>query len=77
MKSYEQAVDEGYLVPWKTIDCVFGSKCWCKEIVLVDPIKYIHIGQENEHKTIIDSAILDKKMAEYIVDLHNEKIISK
>lgn len=82
MKSYEQAIDEGYLAPWKVLDCEKGPTCWCKRIVLIDPIKYNYINSDGNaeelfHRTIIDSAILDKKMAEYIVNLHNEKIFSK
>lgn len=73
--NFEQARELSFLVPWKTMECHVGSKCWCRRIVPVEPIllyTYNESSDYEEEYEIVGDAAIDQKTAEYIVKLHNE-----
>jgi hypothetical protein len=47
-ENYDKAKMYSLTVPWKLKTCSVGEDCWCRIIVQVEPIKYIHkIGEYN------------------------------
>jgi len=73
MKSFQQARLESFNVEWKLGYCAQGDNCWCRTIQPVEPILY----DDNEEYFVVGQATIDKKTAEYIVKLHNNKIKKK
>ena len=71
--NFDQAKEQSFLVPWKTMECFTGPECWCRIIVPVEPILYSHEESPDvKHEyVIVDAGALDQETAEYFVDLHN------
>ena len=71
--NFDQAREQSFLVPWKTMECFSGPECWCRIIVPVEPILYSHEESPDvKHEyVIVDAGALDQESAEYIVRLHN------
>ena len=78
--NFEQAKEYSFLVPWKTMQCFSGPDCWCRMIVPIESIKYEeyykNVGATiyREYDVIVDAAAIDEETAEYIVNLHNERL---
>jgi len=74
--NFEQAREQSFLVPWKTMECFSGPECWCRIIVPVEPILYTHPDTYDKtyEYNIVDAGALDQTTTEYIVRLHNNKI---
>lgn len=81
--TYEEALKYILTIPWKVDFCHVGESCWCRRIVPVEKIiiKIPMPGgrdgtwyQEDELDDIIGDSSIDAKTAEYIVNLHNEKL---
>lgn len=70
--SYKEAEDLLYKTKWKTSCCSQGRSCWCRLIVPVKKIKFIEHGGGEMY--IAGSGEIDKRAAEYIVKLHNDKL---
>ena len=72
---YDQAEKLALKTPWKIDTCHVGESCWCRIIVPETTINYQHIkdGMEDEYYIIGDGAI-NEDMANYIVELHNQKL---
>lgn len=68
--TYEEGLKESFKVKWKTVTCFAGEDCWCRMIVPEEKI----IVDGDEEITIVSSAALGKKEAEYIVNLHNKSL---
>lgn len=68
--TYDEALAKSFQVPWKTSQCIQGEKCWCRIIEPVDRI--IYDGDEEVY--IAGSGAIPKEYAEYIVDLHNQRL---
>ena len=71
--THEEAYDKATKVKWKVVPCISGEDCWCR---LVVPEETINYGHDNEVEIIGLSAV-SKKMAEYIVLVHNQSINSQ
>jgi len=70
--TYEEAYNKAIKVKWKVEPCFSGEDCWCRIIVPDEPIKY---GPNDvEEVQIVSSASINKKMAEHIVNIHNQCI---
>lgn len=76
MLTYEQAAEKSLQVPWKLDTCSQGETCWCRVVKPVEPILYMD-GEDQEEYWLVPSGQLDKRLAEYLVELHNEKLKSK
>lgn len=74
--NFEQAKELSFTVLWQAVECFSGPECWCRMIVPVEPIFYIHPeSPDTKHEyTILDAGSLDQTTAEYIVGLHNRSI---
>lgn len=77
-KSYEYAQQYSLNIPWKLDICNVGEECWCRMIVPTEKIEYTHkysSGKETtcEIEDIITDGAIDKDIAEYIVNLHNQR----
>ena len=73
MLTYEQAGEKSFQVPWKLDLCSQGEICWCRIVKPVEPILYMD-GEYQEEYLLAPSGHLDKRLAEYLVELHNEKL---
>lgn len=71
MLTYEQASEKSFQVPWKLDLCSQGETCWCRIVKPVEPIIYMD-GQDQEEYWLVPSGQLDKRLAEYLVKLHND-----
>ena len=70
--THEEAYDKATKVKWKVEPCFSGEECWCRLIV---PDEIINYGPDNvEEVYIVGSASINKKMAEHIVNIHNQYI---
>lgn len=70
--THEEAYNKVLKVKWKVEPCFSGEDCWRRIIVPDEPIKY---GSDNvEEVYIVNSASINKKMAEHIVHIHNQYI---
>lgn len=67
----EQAREYSFLVKWKVAECFSGSGCWCRRILPVGAISY---NDDTEEYEIVPDGAIDQKTAEYMVELHNNKI---
>lgn len=78
--NYEEALQKSLSVPWKIDVCNTGEDCWCRVIMPVETIEYTHrikdSGEERieEIDYIIPDGAVDKTTAEYIIEIHNEKV---
>lgn len=73
--TYEEAEILSYKVPWKSSTCHVGEMCWCRTIIAETPIMYQDIKSNlDDEYYIIGDASIDKKLAEYIVKLHNDNL---
>ena len=61
-----------YKKKWKTATCTLGEKCWCRCVVTADYSKIDN--PDNMYCCVIPSQSVNKKLAQYIVKLHNENI---
>jgi len=81
--TYKEAVQELYNRPWKTVTCSQGESCWCRIIETVEPIEYqVNKSEENEDtfeliSNVIPMGSIDKNVAEYVVNLHNNFLEKK
>jgi len=72
---YEEAEKLALKTPWKVDTCHVGESCWCRTIVPETPIEYFIVSEKTEEYYIIGSAAINEDMANYIVELHNQKLI--
>ena len=70
--TFDQAHKKLMSTPWKIKVCNSGERCWCRMIIPVEKIIY----NEIEEIYVIGDGSVDKATAEYIVELHNQKIIN-
>lgn len=77
--NYEQARKQSFNVPWKAAECFSGANCWCRIVVPVEPVYYTHPESPDvKHEyCIVEAGSLDQETAEYIVKLHNDKLLNK
>lgn len=68
--NYKEAYEKLLTVEWKTEKCG-QEKCWCLMIQPKEAIKY----DEIEEAYVCGSGSITKKLAKYIVNLHNNNII--
>lgn len=79
-ENHETALKYCSTVPWKVSVCNVGENCWCRTVVLEQPVYYVHRIKDLGESRIeqIDSIILDgsvdKITAEHIVKVHNKSI---
>ncbi len=74
--TYQEAEEKSFTVEWKLDTCSQGESCWCRVVKPVEPILYMD-GEDQEEYWLVPSGYLDKRLAEYLVELHNEKLKSK
>ena len=55
---------------WKTATCEDGAKCWCRLIVTEDYKKV----KDDMGDCITYAGHINKKVAQYLVKLHNEEL---
>jgi hypothetical protein len=72
--THEEAYNKALKVKWKVEPCFSGEDCWCRMIVPSEPINYNPDNVEEVY--IVSSAAINKKMAEHIVNLHNQSIVN-
>jgi hypothetical protein len=60
-----------FKIRWKTVVCHSGESCWCR---CISPEKNV-VYKDNEEVIIAPSGCLSKKVAEYLVDLHNSMLL--
>lgn len=74
MRSYDEAEELAYNSYWKTEECG-NENCWCALITPVDDIKYYY-GEANVEFiwSFVDSGAVNKRFAEYVVKMHNDKL---
>jgi hypothetical protein len=77
--TYNEAKNEALKQPWKIGECFSGSECWCRPIMVETPISWTYESVNNEiieevYEYVVQSAVLDKATAEYIVNLHNNSL---
>jgi hypothetical protein len=81
--SYEEAHRYSLTIPWKIELCNTGESCWCRVILPTETIKYKRIRDLDkmeiieEYEWIIPDGSIDKRTAEYAVNLHNSSIKKK
>lgn len=71
--THEEAVKKSFVTKWKLDTCNSGETCWCRLIIPETPIIY-EFGSSEEEYYIVGDGALDKKTAEYIVNLHNKSL---
>jgi len=71
----QEAVNESFNRKWKLGTCGQGETCWCRTITC-DPPLHIETDEEEEY-FVSPAGYMDVRLAEYIVELHNEKIKCK
>jgi len=71
MRTYKEAKEKALTVKWKTTVCAQGRKCWCR---IIEPVNKI-IYDEIEEYYVVGSGSIPKEEAEYLVKLHNEKLM--
>jgi len=54
---------------WKTIECISGKDCWCLPVVTEDYDK-------TKDDYIIGVGAVSKEMAEHIVKIHNDYLLT-
>lgn len=76
--THEEAIKYSLTIPWKVQECFSGPQCWCRMIVPVEIINFTYTLPDgtiqDTLEDIIDSAAIDQKTAEYIVNLHNKRL---
>jgi hypothetical protein len=70
--TYQEAYKKALEVKWKVGPCFSGEQCWCRIIMPEIPIKFDK--DDIEEVQIVSSASINKDMAEYIVELHNNNL---
>jgi hypothetical protein len=79
--SYEEAHKYSLTIPWKVEPCFSGETCWCRVILPIHTIKYKRIRDYDktevveEYEWIVPDGSIDKKTAEYIVQVHHDRLI--
>ena len=56
---------------WKIATCTDGADCWCRLIVTED---YKKAEDDNMNDCITYAGKITKRLAQYIVKLHNEEL---
>ena len=69
---YKEAEQKAFTIKWEVGTCNQGERCWCRTIKPIEPILF-EDGDSQEY-CIVGSGELHKEIAEYFVQLHNEKI---
>jgi hypothetical protein len=72
--TFEEAEKLAMTVKWKTGVCISGEICWCRTIEPIEPIFFLDTDGGKEPFFIARGGEMDKKLAEYFVKLHNEKV---
>ena len=73
--TFEEAQQKAFTIKWKVGTCNQGEDCWCRTIETIMPIFYKpHEKLDEQEYYVLGDAGLGKEMAEYFVQLHNEKI---
>lgn len=68
--TYQEALKHALTVPWKTVTCDEGTRCWCRGITPVDMV-----ADSDDNKVyIVATGEMQKEHAEHIVKLHNESL---
>lgn len=71
--TYKEALEQVKNVEWKTSICHSGEECWCRVIEPSEPLT----DDDGNEIYIATSGSIHKEHAEYIVNLHNEKLKNK
>lgn len=69
--TYQEAEKHLWEVPWRVTPCT-QKDCWCAGVGPVESIR--SAGEIEEEHYVIHSGVITKEIAEYIVNLHNEKL---
>lgn len=72
--NYEEAKQKILNIPWKIGNCMLGEECWCRTILPTEPIIFSDKHGEDSIDEIISQGSLDKATAEYIIELHNDRL---
>ena len=72
---FEEAEQIALTIKWQIGTCNQGERCWCRTIKPIEPILFDDGGQDEYW--IVESGELHKNIAEYFVQLHNEKIVNQ
>lgn len=79
--NFKEAEKLAYKTRWKIGTCNSGEKCWCRTIEPEKTIEYFIYNKDmppDKHEFyIIGDASVDKKLANYIVKLHNKNLKDK
>lgn len=80
-KAYQEAENKAYKMKWKVTKCfrgVGGNPCWCAGIDTVKKLRYEWKTEDGIiiHETfeVVPLGNIDKRLARYIVKLHNANI---
>ena len=69
---YKEAEQKAFTIKWEVGTCNKGERCWCRTIKPIEPIFFD--DRDSQEYWIVGSGELHKEIAEYFVQLHNEKI---
>jgi len=70
---YKEAEQKAFTIKWQIGTCFQGERCWCRTIKPIEPILFDD-GDVKDEYWIVGSGELHKEIAEYFVQLHNQKI---
>lgn len=69
--TYQEAEKHLLEVPWRVTPCT-QEDCWCAGVGPVESIR--SEGEIEEEHYVVGTGVITKELAEYIVNLHNEKL---
>ncbi len=73
---FEEAEQKALTIKWQIGTCNQGERCWCRTIKPIEPILFDDRDSQDEY-WIVGTGELHKEIAEYFVQLHNEKTNQK
>lgn len=71
--TYDEALAYSLTIPWQVTPCNHGEKCWCR---IIEPVEEIKDKDDNDIY-IAASGAIPKEYAEYLVNLHNQRLINE
>lgn len=71
--SYSDAHATSLTRKWVIGTCSQGEDCWCRTIKPDPPIHFLD-GDTTEEYYVVGMGSLDKRIVEYIVELHNKNL---
>ena len=74
--THQEATIESFNQKWKLGTCSQGETCWCRTITCDPPLR-VETDEPEEEYFVSPPGYMDARIAEYIVELHNEKIKCK